>query len=118
MCWRVSNGFVEVQDRRDACLMAPIDEVMEKGENAFTIDARRLFKHQLVEAKADVVEPERCDVLDVIPRDIGVKVLEVANCQYHAPFWRQEFEALVVGEPATNAHAFVKRVVFHVCFFP
>ena len=61
-----------------------------------------------------VVESERGDVLDIVARNVGVEVLEVANCQYHAPFRRQEFEALVVGEPATNTHAFAECVVFHI----
>ena len=104
----VADGLVEIEDRREAGRMAPADEAVQQRQDALAVDAGTLLQDKLVEAQADVVEAQRGDVVDVGLGDVGVEVLEVADGEDKALGQRQDIEALVVGEPAADAHALLE----------
>ena len=101
----VADGLVEVEHHVEVVLLAPANEVVDLLERPFAIFPGCLLEDNLVEAEADVVEPHRLDVRDVLLRNVRIKVLQVADGDLQATVLGEDVEPLVVREPAADAHA-------------
>ena len=101
----VADRFVEVEDGVDLVLAAPADELHELPHRPLAVLAGRLLQHDLVEAKADVVEAPHLDASHVAFGDVRVEVCEVALRDVEALVHGQHVEPLVVRKPPAHAHA-------------
>ena len=113
---------MEIEDDAETARLEPAAKAVEQVEDFLAVDAGALLEHALVEADADMVEAHRRDVLRVRLREVRAEVLEVADREARPPRLRQDVEALVVREPAAEAHAaaeFGKRFALHArTFYP
>ena len=93
-------------------IFAPADEIVKEFPDGVAIDTGTFLDDDLIEAEPDVVHAERCDIFDVAPGDVSLEVFKISDREREPPFGRQNIEALVVGEPAADAHTAGKTLKF------